>query len=589
MRDPIDRTEEAKPFVDGFDRADNVVMRGAINDAEGTVVTENVSETSKKPANPVVVKVLSFGVGSVLIAVNLTGNSLMMVSEGHPGAGSLTTSFQSLLLGVCGGALMSGGVALGKTLGEKDLVKAGEIVKASYAMTGALTVFSTLAYGSTYFVFPKLFSADTAEAASKYFLISGIGNWPALALVTTGQMAFQCGDWKSPLVSTILYRLPTVGLSYLLSKTAHLDVLGIGLGNAIAPWVSYVGMELWLRRKEFGKLRQSPFSFESITKHGKFLSTLAAKMSLQRITEWGNLAVITSLLGAENNNNLAIINPSLQFMTLFNLFSQGVGLGGNMLLTVQRAEMKNLLKSAGEKNDKLIFEQLRKAQREIKVTCVKSFLGAGVTNLALAGALFFAKTPIVNLFLSDQTPRAHEIAEMTLWINGLGLVADALRLVSTNLLNTYDKIMLPNIISLGLMTVIGISAVYFPMKYFGNGDYGDLVIAMFAVRSGMIFLSALINSIELYRSIAADNNEIEETIASHQSSDVLEDEDRSTVVTLPATPTTDGSLRISSQQVGYNLYGTFGEKRAAAAARAHRSEYIKVHQGNLDFVTDGPQ
>lgn len=125
-----------------------------INAAQINMLTPPKSENK---SNPFMIKIVSFGVGSVLIAVNLTGNSLQLTSLGHSGAGSLTTSFQSLFLGICGGALMSGGVALGKPMGEKDFVKASEIVKASYALTMALTAFSTIAYSATYFAFPALF------------------------------------------------------------------------------------------------------------------------------------------------------------------------------------------------------------------------------------------------------------------------------------------------------------------------------------------------------------------------------------------------------------------------------------------------
>ncbi len=494
--------------------------RNSINIVESEVVTDLAVV---KKSNPIMIKVTSFGVGAVLIAVNLTANSLILVSEGHRGAGSLTTSFQALILGVCGGALMSGGVALGKPIGERNFIKASEIAKTSYVLTGALTAFSTLGYGATYFVFPKLFSEDIAKAAYTYFLVSALGNWPALALVTTGQIAFQAGDWKSPLVSTIMYRIPSAALSYWLAGKGGLGVAGVGLGNTIAPWVSYIGMQLWLTRQEFQHLNQAPFSRQLIKDNFKPLLKLSAKMAFQRVTEWGNLSIITSVLGAMNSNDLVILNPSLQFMTLFNLFSQGIGLGGNMIAAVQRAEMKQLMQVVRETKNEALIPELQKAQRNVKTTSVKSLSGALIVNSALAAVLFFARQPIVNLFLSSEASHEmHETAETALWISGLSLIADALRIVSGNLLNTWDKILFPNIVSLITMTIIGV-----PLGYLSgmHEDDESAVIPMFAVRTGMILLAALINVVVLFKEVKDDDRQIAEAIQSIQTQGLFYEND----------------------------------------------------------------
>lgn len=474
-------------------------------------------QTGKK-SNPVVIKIVSFGIGSVLIAVNLTENSILLRSLGHPGAGSLTTSFQSLFLGICGGALMSTGVALGKSIGEKDFVKASEIAKTAYVFTGALTAISTLGYGATYFVFPKLFSEETAKAASTYFLISGIGNWPALALVSTGQIAFQCGDWKSPLVSTIAYRIPSAILSYILANSAKLGVEGVGIGNAIAPWASYIAMQFWLMRNEFQHLAQASFSKDVINKHFKALSVLGAKMSFQRITEWGNLAIITALLGVMSNENLVSINPSLQIMTFFNLFSQGLGLGGNMLTSVLRSKMNTLIKN----NNADSFDEMRQAQKNTVSIVIKSLVAGLAVNSALALGLFFAKKPIADLFVSDAaSAEMHNIAETALWINGLSLVADAVRIISGNLLNTWDKILFPNVISLFFMTIVGIPAGYLASIKNENND----VVTMFAVRTAMIFVAAVINAVVLYQSIISDKRNVDAVIE-NRPIEIVSDQER---------------------------------------------------------------
>jgi Na+-driven multidrug efflux pump len=439
--------------------------------------------------------------------VNLSTNSMLLSSLGHQGAGSLTTTFQSLLLGIAGGALMSSGVALGKPIGESDFVTASEIAKASDALTLGLSAASIICYGGTYFAFPQLFSKDTADAASTYFLYSSIGNLPALALVTSGQLAFQSGDWVSPLLSSSVYRLSAVGLSYLLTKQLNMGVKGIGIGNAVAPWAGFLGLYFWMRQSRFQHLKQVGLSMTILKKHAKPLITLGSKMALQRVTEWGNLSILTSVLGAMNSKHLESINPSLQMMTLFNLFSQGIGLGGNMLLAVQRAKLKKMINTPIEDRPDDFIEDIKETQKNIKHTSIKCLTGGLLVNGVFAGCLFFAKKPIVNAFLpQDISSEAQDIAETALWVNGLGLVADALRIITSNLLNSYDRIMMPNIVSGILMTIVGISVGYGIHRAEGEGS--DPIIPMFAFRTGMILLSAIINGIELRKLIKKDDEEI---------------------------------------------------------------------------------
>lgn len=456
----------------------------------------------EKSADPITLKIISFGVGSMLIAVNLTANSLSLSKSGFPGAGSLTTAGQSLLLGICGGALNAGGMKIGKALGEKDLALANEYSHAALGMTAALATVSTLAYGTTYFLMPQIADPADASAATTYFLISALGNWPALALVTQGQKAFQLGDWKAPLASTFTYRVPAAALSYLLATLTPMGATGVGIANLITPWISYIGMECWLRKSKFEALNQTKFSLEVAKKHFKPFMQLGAKMSLQRITEWGNLALLTAMLGRISNTNLMLINPSLQIMTLFNLFSQGIGIAGNMRTAKERALLKSIKAEPDNGLDSTRATRMFEARNAIKATTKKSIAGGVIANSLLAGTLFFARKPIVNYFLPETASQeSHDIAETALWINGTGLVFDAIRIITSNLLNSYDKISLPNILSLITMTIIGL-----PLGYAASDHESEngAVVPTIAMRTGMLLLAGLMNTLLLLRSMRED-------------------------------------------------------------------------------------
>lgn len=469
---------------------------------------EYLAGASNRDANPnqnVIRKITSNGISNFSQSVNTTANSLIFIYLlDRAGAGSLTTAYQGLFRNVCSGALMAAGVELSQAHGEQNFAKANEIVDASYLLTAILAVSSTIAYCATYFIFPTLFSPETADAASNYFLWAAAGNWPSLALVIVGQFAFQCGSWQSSMVSNIVYRIPAVILSYVFVRFAHLEKNGIGLGNCIAPWIAYVGMEYWWRRKNFQQLQLSRFQLSRAKKHFRALASTGAQMAFQRITEWGNVMAITLVLGRMMSGNLEIINPSLQLMSFLNLFSQGIGLAGNMLLKT----IIGLLKKLGETREMTDtkIQEMQTAQADIKKITKQCLLTGTVIDGACAVALFFTKKHIANLFLPDNSsPSDHHVAETILWINGLGLLADAIRIISSNLLNAYDKILLPNVVSLFLMTIVGV-----PLSYgFEKAKWGDLVILMFSVRTAMIFFSAAINLYLLYRSIRADQIRID--------------------------------------------------------------------------------
>lgn len=480
------------------------------NSNDNTSITtepQRIAEPNENPAKSVTVKIGSYGVQSVLTSVNTTANCLIMIDLGAGGACSLSTTYQSLFRNACSGVLLSCGVALGNAVGQGDYQEASESVIASYVLTGLLTLLSSTAYGATYFIFPKIFAEETAHAASTYLLWSGLGTWSSLALITTGQIAFQAGDWKSPLASTIAYRLPAAGLSYLLAKNADLGVKGIGIGNFITPWIAYAGMELWLHRQQFDRFRQAEFSKAIVLRHLKSLANRGFQMSTQKLTEWLNLLAITTLLARMSDTILTMINSSTQLMNFFNLFSQGVGQGGNMILATTHATLKKQIAQYKENPNEATLAEIKALQKSIITTSVKTYGVGMVINIASALTLYFARKQITDWFIADSADKSiKDTSETILWINGLGLIADSMRIISGCILNTWDKILLPNIVSLVLMTGIGIPLNYLVAK---DKDHDYAATSMFILRNITILLAAIINTFMLYQCIKADQKEID--------------------------------------------------------------------------------
>lgn len=482
-------------------------MRDARDQQETAVITvpptvaapENRSNQSNQ-SNQDIIKVIGFGGTSVLIGVNVMVNSLTFIAIGGQGA-SLATTYQSLFFGICGGALMCAGKAIGEPVGKKDFVTASEIAKTAYALTAVMTIASTLGYGAMYFALPSIYALDAAKSASTYLLFSGLGLWPSMALLTTNQIAFQCGDWKSPLISSATYRMLAAGLGYLLAKTANLNEMGLGLGNAIAPWISYVGMELWMRREAFQRLKQGSFSVNTIKKHFSTLLLRALEMSTRGIAEWGNVMAINTTLSRMHSENLIISSPSLQVTSFFILLSQGVGLGTNMILAVNRSKMKNFMQSASAENS----DAIKMLQKNIQRTVITGLAIGLMINSLFAITLFLARKPLVNLFIADNaSDDARAVAETVFTINAFSLIADTVRIISAILLNTWGKTMQPNAVSLLFMTLIGV-----PASYLASTKTQNDVVVMYSIRVAMIFLAAMVNLYMLYHAVVGDKKEID--------------------------------------------------------------------------------
>ena len=195
-----------------------------------------------------------------------------------------------------------------------------------------------------------------------------------------------------------------------------------------------------------------------------------------------------------SNRSLEIMSPSLNAIGILGIFSQGIGSADNLTL----AELKENLDTAqdDEKNNALI---------KINKVITKSIVSGIVTNVLAVIILAVAREPIVNFFIYRSTADVRANAQTVLWITGLGLIVDSPRIISATLLNPWNKILLPNMISLGLMTAIGTTLSY--LLSMGK-DEKTAVIMMFSIRAAMILLAAVINTSILYRCVSAEKKKI---------------------------------------------------------------------------------
>ena len=466
----------------------------------------------KKLDNGVVIKVVSNGINYFLQAVNSIGNSLIFKTIGLVEAASLTSSFQSFARNVFSGMLNASGQMLSSARSENDPKLIRELAIASYSLTALWSLASTAAYVGAYFAFPSMgYSPETTKATRDFLLYTGFAIWPTLALTTLGQVAYASGFWKSSLITSLANRIPAIIASYLLVNYLTMGTTGIATANLGAPWLVYLGMEFWMRRQgAFSDVFSSSLveavrpEYQEIKKQFKAMTVLSLKVGFQRCTEWLNALAITMLLGALDKGSLRAMNPSLNAISLWSLFSQGIGTGANMMV----AKYIKSLEKAREQ-DKPAAEQAE-IYANIKSVIKKSVLAGVLINAAVGAAMYAARDPIVDLFIDNPSSQTRRDAEILLAVVGLGLVADAPRLVVSTVLTAFNKPLSPNVVSLVLMS-LGIGGSY--LLSMNKNDDSFSIISMFIFRSATILLAAMANLFMTYQSVVGLFAMLDEKIA----------------------------------------------------------------------------
>ena len=482
-----------------------------------------------KTDNGVVIKVISNGINYFLQAVNSIGNSLIFKIINLVETASLSSSFQSFARNVFSGMLNACGQILSSARSENNPKQIREIAIASYSLTGLWSLVSTAAYVGAYFALPVIgYTADTTKATRDFLFYTGFAIWPTLTLTTLGQVAYASGFWKSSLITSLLNRIPAIVGSYFLVTSLGLATTGIAAANLAAPWLVYLGMEFWMRRQTvFSDFFTSSLNdadkpeYTEIKKQFVAMAVLSLKVGFQRCTEWLNVLVITMLLGALNTGSLRAMNPSLNAISLWSLFSQGIGTGANMMV----AKLIKSLEKAREWNQP--EAEQAEIYANIKSVITKSIVAGVLINAAVGGGMYAARERIVTWFIDNPLPQTRKDAGVLLGVVGIGLVADAPRLIASTIMTAFGKPLSPNVVSLVLMS-LGILGSYLMSR---NHDDSFSLISMFAFRSATILLAALINLHMMYQSVVGLFADIDKKIeAKHVAA-----EEASTVVPLPAS------------------------------------------------------
>lgn len=434
--------------------------------------------------------------------------------------------------------------------GKADIIRTTRVVAISLEV-----VFGGF-FVSTKLILPSIIKDIAIARISGDFLATYAASViPDLLLAVNGIIAFQNDkSWLMPPITAAIYRLSSVGLAYTLGKS--FDAYGVGFGSSIAAWSSMLVSQLWFCQTKYTDIKLwNLLNTADIKVRMKEFGKKGLKLGLGGITEWGNLAAISFIIGSFTNQ-LSETQPSIETLVLVNSFFQGLSRASmfvasenkHMLDTAITGEMSrsfhkvNLIQLAvltGSINEddcivkrKINIEVLSKYQfynsvnftklpeqfllreflesfnhplgelvslenayHEDKIYIYKSIIAAIILNCMIAGIIYAARQIIVDYYSpADSDANNKNMAEKLLLINTIGIIPDGVRIVSGSILRGCGNLLMPNIVSLVVMSGIGI-----PVGAAIGLSIEESIIPIFIVRNVAVFVAASINCYQIWR------------------------------------------------------------------------------------------
>lgn len=476
-----------------------------VDDEQVLIPVPDSNQKKAKWKESIILKTTTFGLNGFLFAAHLVlnGKFLSLLTEDGPAASALMSTYQSVVLGGGLGCLLGTGLDFGNAVGEKNFRKAGDIAKTSVLLSTAIGALVSGAMVATKGMFPVVFDAGTARVASDFFLGYAASAPLLLFLIVGPQIAFQEGDWYIPPACMLSVLLLSGGASALLGFQFGMGALGVGLGGTFGSLVTTGSLIAWSQREHYKKYEFYKFRISEFTNKVKSLLSSGWKLSLQRLTEWGNLLAITTIIGAISNDELRALNPSMLYLVMFGTTLQGFAQAAGMVISKHKGEIK---KAISDNNSE---EVVRGHENNIKAIFRSNMVGF-VLNATTAGLFYLGREPLSEFFLS-KTDEELALAENLLWLNMVGLIPDAFRIVGAGALRGWKDLLYPTLISFLFMTVIAIPTAC------GVGAFlGDTSEAMIYARD----LAMLVSAIFILKKCHTNIKQDEKTDLSEYVSDV---------------------------------------------------------------------
>src|SRR3990167_9139416 len=446
-----------------------LLTRKMISPKTRTVFSEVLSGTS------------SFGLRSLIVAIQYAGNSFIMSSLGkdEASAASVTTPGVAFFMGMMSGFLAAPGVELGKVLLKKDNEAVGAVIKTGWLMTIVLGTIAALGFLSTQLFLPLFLAPGVAKVATRLFQGYAIAAIPELWVWGNGQVPFKIEkNTYLPVLTAMAYRLSALGLSYIFANRLEWGAFGVGVGAAVSGVANVLLFQPWYSKQIYHQYHLYHFKINNFKKYiSSFLAT-GWPISLQRISEWLNLFIIAQIFGAWSSEKLLAEQVSLALLVASGFMTQGSGQYSMMQVTQDHTAMKQALQQIETTKDAEHLEEVFALQQKNKKHFLISNSAGIIFNMGLAGLVYLLREQLIALYAPqgmDNTTKA--LAIELLLINALSLLPDCARNITAGVLRGWNDILFPTIVSLILMTGIAI-----PVGVALGLSAGETVLPLFIAR-----------------------------------------------------------------------------------------------------------
>lgn len=272
------------------------------------------------------------------------------------------------------------------------------------------------------------------------------------------QFAFATGRTNIPLITGGAFSALSMLLGYPLALGSfglpELGTAGLGYGMSAAAWMSFLGLRGYFLREEF-----EPYKLYSVQESGYFTNVadflkLGLPMGAQALSEWGNLTILSTLMGLKNPQAAIAALGSFEIISAVSLISAALGQASSVKISNILGEMSVLEKKGYIKGMHVLENNLKRLANSGILT------GAAVTMI-LSAFMFGLPNQISSFFIDPANLHDAAIlsmAKVMLYTNAPGLILDTVRTIGAGALAGSKDVVFAPAISFITMSLLGLSA-----------------------------------------------------------------------------------------------------------------------------------
>lgn len=415
-----------------------------------------------------------FTLSRVAVAVNVIANGFVIARLGGDAsaAGPIMVSSLYSILTACAGVLLSTGILIGKLHGEVEqhlqldnLEEAqltqkeiGHALRQSFVLSIILAIPSVTAMlMMSQLLEVSGISSEIALQAQQFLTGTTAGVLPMYWSICDQQFAMATGHPNLPLITGLLY----VGLSMAIGYPLALGGLGLvgmgpaglGYGMAVAGWVSFLGLRAYFLREQFKPYALYDPRYRNFFNGFSDFFTLGIPLGAQALSEWGNLTILSTLVGLSGKRAAIASLGSFEIISSVSLMSGALGQAVSVKIANLLGEMSILEKQG-------LHQEMAIQNDNIKITGNSALIIGVVANIILSAFMAGCAHQINSLLISSEYSDDNYVkwlAQIMMYTNAIGLIFDTIRTLAGGALGGSKDVIFASVVSLITISLVGLT------------------------------------------------------------------------------------------------------------------------------------